>query len=65
MTDGQTDGQNYDSQDRASIARAVKIVLTHDTRMFLVLRHIVSELWAQVVASMPMVLGLYWRRMPV
>ena len=22
--DGQTDGQNYDSQDRASIARAVK-----------------------------------------
>ena len=27
MTDGQTDGQNYDSQDRASIARTVK---THD-----------------------------------
>jgi len=24
--DGQTDGQNYDSQDRASIARAVKMV---------------------------------------
>ena len=23
-TDGHTDGQNYDSQDRASIARAVK-----------------------------------------
>jgi len=26
-TDGQTDRQNYDSQDRASIARAVKSVL--------------------------------------
>jgi len=25
-TDGQTDGPNYDSQDRASIARAVKTV---------------------------------------
>jgi len=25
VTDGLTDGQNYDSQDRASIARAVKI----------------------------------------
>jgi len=25
VCDGQTDGQNYDSQDRASIARAVKI----------------------------------------
>jgi len=24
VTDGRTDGQNYDSQDRASIARAVK-----------------------------------------
>jgi len=24
VTDGQTDGQNYDSQDRASIARTVK-----------------------------------------
>ena len=26
-TDGRTDRQNYDSQDRASIARAVKMVL--------------------------------------
>jgi len=27
-TDGQTNGQNYDSQDRASIARAVKGTLS-------------------------------------
>jgi len=27
QTDGRTDGQNYDSQDRASIARAVKKIL--------------------------------------
>ena len=29
QTDGRTDGQNYDSQDRASIARAVKRQLGH------------------------------------
>jgi len=27
VTDGRTGGQNYDSQDRASIARAVKTVI--------------------------------------